>query len=590
MPRLHIRPDDIFHLPRAGDVYPLDGQTLRVRLRARRGLLDECLVQWGDRYAARAQDQQQPMEIWAQDSAYDYWHAAITQPTRRVHYLFRVGDGRVQYWFGEEGVSLAEPGTFMTAGYFHYPFIHESEVFDSPHWAREAIVYQIFVDRFRNGDPSNDPPGTVPWGTPPTGSMVAGGDLQGILDKLGYLADLGVTALYLTPIFLAGTNHKYDTVDYRRIDPSFGDEQTLRKLLDAAHARGMSVILDAVFNHAGKGFAPWQDVVKHQEQSRYRDWFHIHAFPVDPDAPDGAATFDHFGNHPSLPKLNTQNEEVSAYLFETAEHWTRLGIDGWRLDAANEVDHAFWRTLHSRLRAINRECALIGEIWHEATQFVHTGEFDGLTHFAFWGACRAFIAMGTMDAAGFNDRLTRARVPYQEQAVLWNVLGTHDTPRFFTDCQEDPRRMRAAFALQMTYPGVPHIYYGDEIGMPGENDPGDRACMIWEPNAQQTALRAYVRRLVALRRAHPALLHGSCTILAAAPRSRLYAYLRRQDDDSIMVAVNAGRRPITVSIAAERVGSIVDWQSALDDARYTVSQGLLTVPLPAYGSVVLCPA
>lgn len=584
-----IGPDDIVHLPRAGDAYPLDGQTLRVRLHTRRGLLEECAVQWGDRYAPRQQDQSAPMDRWAQDDHYDYWQATIVQPTHRVHYLFRVrpNPGGDRYWFGEEGISVDEPGTFMTAGYFHYPYIHQSEVFDSPVWASEAVVYQIFVDRFSNGDASNDPPGTVPWGTPPTGTMTAGGDLQGIIDRLDYLVDLGATTLYLTPIFLARSNHKYDTVDYTQIDPAFGDEGTLQRLLDAAHGRGLRVILDAVFNHAGRHFGPWQDVVDLQDRSPFRDWFHIFAFPVDPDAADTKATFAHFGNHPSLPKLNTQNPAVRTYLFGVAERWTRMGVDGWRLDAANEVDHAFWRELHARVREINPQSVLIGEIWHEATQFVRPGEFDGLTHFPFWGACRAFIAMGTMDAATFNNRLTRARVPYQEQAVLWNVLGTHDTPRFLTDCGGDMRRMRAAFVVQMTYPGVPHIYYGDEIAMPGENDPGCRACMIWEPAPAQQEVRAYVRALIRLRAEHPALLRGGCTTLTAEPRRRVFAYARHLDGESLIVAVNAANRPAGFMVRGGLISGTTEWRDLLSDARFAVENDTLEVQLPAYGSMVL---
>lgn len=587
MPRIRLQPDDLFHLPRAGDTYPLDGQTLRIRLRARRGVLAECTVQWGDRYAPRERDRQEPMEIWAQDSAYDYWQVAVQQPTHRVHYLFRVSDGTQRFWFGEEGISSDEPGTFMTAGYFHFAYIHHSEVFDSPPWAREGVVYQIFVDRFRDGDPSNNPPGTVPWGTPPTGTMVAGGDLQGIIDAIPYLERLGVAALYLTPIFMAHTNHKYDTVDYRRIDPWFGDEATLGALLERAHSLGMRIILDAVFNHCGKGFGPWQDVVAQQERSRYRDWFHVNAFPVDPDARDTEATFEHFGNHPSLPKLNTRNPEVRAYLLEVAEHWTQMGIDGWRLDAANEVDHAFWRELRSRVRALNPESVMVGEIWHEATAFVRPGEFDGLTHFPFWGACRAFIAHGTMDAAAFNDRLTRARIPYQEQAVLWDVLGTHDTPRFFTDCNEDVRKMRMAIAVQMTYPGVPHIYYGDEVGLAGANDPGCRGCMQWDPALQRGDLLDHTRALIALRAAHPALRSGTCAVLSARRGRRQYAYLRREGADALIVAVNAGPRAAVLDLPGERFGDIALWRDALSGATARTEQGVLRLALDAYGTALL---
>jgi glycosidase len=507
-----------------------------------------------------------------------------------VHYLFRVSDGTRQYWFGEEGLSLGEPDTFMTAGYFHRAYIHQSEVYDTPLWARQGVVYQVFVDRFRNGDPSNDPPGTVPWGTPPTGTMRAGGDLKGVIDSLDYLADLGIATLYLTPIFMAHTNHKYDTVDYTKVDPWFGDEHTLRRLLDGAHARGMHVVLDAVFNHCGTKFKPWVDVCRKQERSRYKDWFHIHAFPVDPHADEASATFEYFGNHPYLPKLNTQNAEVREYLLGVAKRWTRFGIDGFRLDAANEVDHAFWRDLRSCVRSINPEALLLAEIWHEATQFVQPGQIDGLTHFPFLGACRGFIAYGTLDAAQCVNRLTRARVPYQEQAVLWNVLGTHDTPRFLTECRGDKRKMRLALTMQMTYIGVPHIYYGDEIGLGGELDPGCRGCMEWDPVRQDHELHAHVRRLIALRAAHSALRSGNCITLAADRGSRLLAYVRRDGDDAAIIAINAGRRTAPLTLDESVLKPHRRWRDALSDLRCQAPDGAVQLELEPWQGVVLVPA
>jgi glycosidase len=233
---------------------------------------------------------------------------------------------------------------------------------------------------------------------------------------------------------------------------------------------------------------------------------------------------------------------------------------------------------------------MIGEIWHEATQFVGPGEFDGLTHFPFWAACRSFFALGEIDAQGFNDRLTRARIPYQEQAVLWDVLGTHDTPRFLTDCRGDARRLALALIVQMTYPGTPHIYYGDEVGLTGGADPGCRACMEWDRDRQRTGQREQVRRLIALRRAHSALRAGSCTVVSAEPGRRLFAYFRRTEDDLVLVAVQAGRRPATLTVTTDLLGTVAIWQDALGGARYVVGGGVLTVSLSSWGGVVLCPA
>ncbi len=587
MARLQFDPESLVHLPHAGDSYPLDATTLRVRLRSRLGVVKQCIVQWGDRYMPRENDLQQPMDLWARDADYDYWQAALPQPTHRVQYLFRVDDGEHRYWYGDEGLSLDEPGTLMTAGYFHHAFIHATEVFDTPQWAREGLVYQVFVDRFRNGDSSNDPKSTVPWGTLATGKMIAGGDLQGVIDSLDYLADLGVSTLYLTPIFLANTNHKYDTVDYTRIDPSVGDETALRRLLDGAHARSMHVVLDAVFNHAGMRFGPWLDVARNQERSRYKDWFWITSFPVDPRATEADATFLFFGNHTKLPKLNTLNPEVRRYLLGVAERWTRFGVDGWRLDAANEVDHAFWRDLRGTVRAVNPDALLVAEIWYQAAQFVRPGELDGLTHFPFMGAVSRFIAKQSIDAAEFVNRLTRARVPYQEQAVLWNVLGTHDTTRFLTECGNNKRKMHLALTLQLTYAGVPHIYYGDEVGLAGGPDPGCRGCMEWDPAKQDHDLYGHVRRLACLRLQHPALLRGSCLPLLAERGRRQFVYLRQWNDDAVVVAVNASSRGATVRLPAGGLPHAPVWRDVLSGTRHRMSAGALHLDLAPLQSAVL---
>jgi glycosidase len=388
---------------------------------------------------------------------------------------------------------------------------------------------------------------------------------------------------------MARTNHKYDTVDYNKVDPGFGDEAVLRCLLDGAHSHGMHVVLDAVFNHCGTTFKPWVDVCKKQERSRYKDWFHIQSFPVDPKADEAHATFEYFGNHPYLPKLNTQNPEVSAFLLGVAERWTKFGIDGWRLDAANEVDHALWRDLRTCVRAINPETLLVAEIWHEATQFVHAGELDGLTHFPFLGACREFIAVQTMDAAEFVNRVTRARVPYQEQAVLWNVLGTHDTPRFLTECRGDTRKMRLGFTMQMTYAGVPHIYYGDEIGLAGALDPGCRGCMEWDPDRQNLDLLAHVRALVDVRRRHQSLRSGDCITLSAEPRSRLFAFIRHCGCDVVIVAINAGRKAETLDLPGSTIDPHRVWRDALGAGKYELRDDHLIIDLEPWQGAVLLP-
>ena len=231
---------------------------------------------------------------------------------------------------------------------------------ERPDWVPDAVFYQIFPDRFRNGDPGNDPPDTVPWGTEPDRTHFQGGDLAGVRQGLPYLRDLGVTALYLTPIFAAGSTHRYDTHDYLRVDPALGDETTLTELVGDAHARGIRVLLDGVFNHAGDGFGPFQDLMANGVNSAWKDWFFPASFPLQTDPPN----YQTCGGAAFLPKLNTSNAEVAAYLIEVGTYWLeRAGTDGWRLDVPWKVPRTFWVAFRDAIRARRPDAFLAGEFW-----------------------------------------------------------------------------------------------------------------------------------------------------------------------------------------------------------------------------------
>ncbi|MEW6062450.1 MAG: alpha-amylase family glycosyl hydrolase, partial [Bacteroidota bacterium] len=209
-----------------------------------------------------------------------------------------------------------------------------------PSWVADAIFYQIFPERFANGDPTNDPPNCERWGGTPTSNNFFGGDLQGIINRLDYLSELGINALYLNPIFAADSNHKYNTKDYFSIDPSFGTNKTFEKLLHECHKRNIRVVIDGVFNHVGTAHVAFQDVKEHGRESKYVSWFNIYSFPVnEPRKPN----YECWWGHGALPKLMVQNPEVKKYIFDVTTFWTTKGIDGWRLDVANEIPHEFWK-------------------------------------------------------------------------------------------------------------------------------------------------------------------------------------------------------------------------------------------------------
>jgi glycosidase len=325
----------------------------------------------------------------ASDALFDYWRAEAAFPPdlETLRYAFRVTDGAASflYDFRQE----LRPGNGVPV-YFSLD-LKEFPPFEAPDWARDAVFYQIFPDRFANGDPANDPPDVQPWDSKPTWFNRMGGDLAGITARLDYLRDLGVNALYLNPIFLARSNHGYDTTDYTRVDPRFGTTETLKALTAKAHLRGWHLLLDGVFNHTGVDFAGFQSLQKEGERSPYRNWYYVHGFPI--EVKDGQKNYDGWYGSPWMPKLNVFNPPTRDYLLDIGTRWIREAkIDGWRLDAADEVSHDFWKTFRKSIRSADPSAFLVGEIWGDARDWLEGDQFDSVMNYRWRGAALDFFA------------------------------------------------------------------------------------------------------------------------------------------------------------------------------------------------------
>lgn len=533
-----IQREAVWHQPYGAYCYPVGETELLVTLRARKGNLKRCSVLFGDRYLSwDMKDRVATVEMakTETDELFDYYQATLQLDTRRFRYLFFLDDGREQLWYG--------PRAFATevarAGTFEFPYLSSREIFLAPDWAKDAIFYQIFPERFHNGDPSNDPPGVFPWEERPTGKSFFGGDLAGIIEKLPYLSDLGIDAIYLTPIFKSPSTHKYDTTDYYQVDPAFGDTRTLRKLVGGCHARGIRVVLDGVFNHSGYDFFAFRDVREKGEASRYAEWFNIYGFPVATQPECNYETFFH--NIATMPKLNAKNPEVQEYCINVARHWlAEVGIDGWRLDVGNEVDHQFWRAFRKAVKAIKPDALLVGEILHDATEFLQGDQWDSVMNYLFRNLVVDFFAKREIGVARFDQALAGLRVKYPRQAqyVLWNLIGSHDTERFLTLCNGDVEALKLAAAFQMTYVGTPMIYYGDEVGMEGGPDPDCRRTMIWDERLQNRELLAYYKKLIRARREISALRRGTYRTVVADDRLGVFGFERRDKSSAAVVLLN----------------------------------------------------
>ncbi len=515
---------------------------------------------------------------------------------------------------------------------------------DTPDWVRDAVFYQIFPDRFARSGRVPAPGPLEPWDTPPTHHGYKGGDLHGVTEHLPYLADLGVTAIYLCPIFASASNHRYHTYDYLAVDPLLGGNAALRELLDAAHARGMRVVLDGVFNHTGRGFWAFHHVLESGAGSPYADWFHFHPaalhgrrpfrpypwhgdhdeWPVDPafePASDavGDDSFRRLGYRawwglPALPKLNTDNPVVREYLMGVAEHWLRFGIDGWRLDVPMEIGTpGFWEEFRTRVRAANPEAYIVGEIWHEAAGWLAGDRFDAVMNYPLAFAILGYAAQGHLDpviagrqneyrngtvvrdGAGFGHELERLMGLYDPAVThaQLNLLDSHDSPRFRSLAGGDRGAWRIATLLLATLPGAPCIYYGDEVGVEGDHDPDCRRSFPWDEDRWDREGLAWTTAVMRLRRELPALRRGAFRTAGAAGPA--LGYVRSgPDGDLAVVATNAGDEAVALRLgvpeAAGRRLEPVSLPGVVAVGADVAPDGALIVTVPPRSGIVLRPA
>jgi cyclomaltodextrinase / maltogenic alpha-amylase / neopullulanase len=425
----------------------------------------------------------------------------------------------------------------------------------TPDWVKNAVFYQIFPDRFAKSDSLEKPTYLEPWDSPLTRTGFKGGDLLGVYEKLDYLQDLGINAIYFNPIFTSAANHRYHTYDYYHVDPILGGNDVFFKLLDEAHRRNIRIVLDGVFNHASRGFFQFNHILENGEKSPYLDWFDVYGFPM--NAFQGKPNYSCWWNLPALPQFNTDNPQVRSFLFEVAKHWIEQGADGWRLDVPFEIkDESFWRQFRTATKLPNEDAYLVGEIPSEAQDWLQGDMFDGVMNYQFTAACIGFFGaesrdetmisgmMGlpevpVLDAQGFAQRTKELLEIYPRQNALaqLNLMDSHDTPRFLTMVSGNKGAFRLATLFQMTYPGAPCIYYGNEIGLTGGREPENRGTFPWDESRWDHDLRNAVKTYAHLRHAHPVLRTGEYVSLFA--EGRHLAYLRHLESARMLIALNA---------------------------------------------------
>ncbi len=490
----------ILHIPESQYSFAYGEHELRIRLRAAKDDLDEVTLIYAVKYDWLTHRKTLTMQKSCSDGLYDYFTAALPVPDSRIGYIFYLTSGEEAYYYSEEGLTVSYDHTRSYYNFFQYPYINAADVHRKVDWCDNAVFYQIFIDRFCRGRAEKDAAYiNRAWGELPDAKSFYGGDLRGIIGKLDYLSALGVTGIYLTPVFASPSNHKYDTVDYYRVDEMFGSAADLKELVQAAHERGMKVLLDAVFNHCSMLCAQFQDVLQKGRASRYFDWFIIRGDRADTQK----CNYECFAACSYMPKWNTSNGAVQEFLIGVALHWMReCGIDGWRLDVADEVSHDFWRRFRKEVKRQNAQAILIGESWHDAGPWLRGDQFDGIMNYSFTKACIDFFAAKTRDVDSFCGRLNEILMRNTDQVneMMLNLLDSHDTERFLTLAGGDKRALQCALAVMFFFPGMPCVCYGTEIGMLGEYEPDSRRTMDWEAARRGGELCETVRTLAQLRR------------------------------------------------------------------------------------------
>ncbi len=468
------------HIVDSSYCFPVSEKEIVLRLRTARDDMKSVQVIYESKYIFGTKQQKALMTKEYTSELYDYYRICLKLKDTRLAYVFLVNDGEKSYFFSEDGITDTYDYTLGYYNFFQYPYINQADIMEQVAWMKDAIFYQIFVDRFHRGDTTKDTSYiNCSWGDIPTPKTFAGGDLKGITQKLDYIKATGCNAIYLTPVFQSISNHKYDISDYYRVDEHFGSNEDLRELVQEAHKRGMRLVMDAVFNHCSDRMMQFQDVLENGRESSYYNWFFING-----DKPDQKSmNYETFAACEYMPKLNTSNMEVQKFLMDIGCYYIQeYDIDGWRLDVSDEVSHDFWRNFRKAIKGCKKDAVIIGENWHDAYSNLRGDQYDSIMNYAFTKASLDYFARETFDAQRLawklNDLLMRNSDTVN--SMMLNLLDSHDTHRFFSEVGESRFKMKAALCLLYLFPGTPCIFYGTEILMPGGYDPDCRRCMDWE--------------------------------------------------------------------------------------------------------------
>lgn len=519
--------------------YAIDKGLFVIRIQVKKDDIKEIILHYVDKYISiELKDTRKtvPMKKIASSQFHDYYEAQIRMDMICLRYFFEFTDmhgGKAYYGnyeFSKECITNIDR-------MFDCPQnLREEEMFEVPEWAANKVVYQIFPSRYAASQPVDK---ELWYKAPITFTDNLHGDLRGIIDHLDYIRDLGIDVIYMTPIFKSDSSHKYDTIDYYQIDPSFGTAEDLRELVQKAHQYGMKVVLDAVFNHTGRDFFAFKDILENKEKSKYLDWYFIDKFPLDNESGQ-APNFKCFGYYGGMPKLNLKNPEVEKYVTDVACYWLKeCDIDGWRMDVGDEISHYFWKHFRRAVKAVKKDALIIGEIWHYAGDFLEGDEWDTVMNYPFYLNLIDLLADEKIGVSRFIQNLgyMKGRLNKKCYPLMWNLIDSHDTARFLHLCNNKQKQHLAA-AFQLLMPGMPMIYYGDELAMPGANDPDCRRGMYWDEEYRDNEMLEWYKRLIQVRRTHACIAEGELAETITRDEDGTIVLIRKNTEETIALIFN----------------------------------------------------
>ena len=530
----------IFHDMDKRFCYAIEKDLFVIRVQVKKDDMKEIILHYEDKYIPMEREDTRKtivMKKVATSQFHDYYEAQVRMHLICLRYFFEFTDMQGErvyygnYEFDKEYITNRDR-------MFDCPQnLREEEMFEVPDWAANKVVYQIFPSRFAASQPVDK---KLWYKAPITPMDDLHGDFRGIIDHLDHIQDLGIDVIYMTPSFKSNSCHKYDTIDYYEIDPSFGTKEELKELVQKAHDRGMKVVMDAVFNHTGKEFFAFKDILEKGEKSKYLDWYYIDELPLKGKWGE-IPNFLCFGYYGGMPKLNLKNPEVEKYITDIACYWIReCDIDGWRLDVGDEISHFFWKRFRRAIKAVKKDMLIIGEIWHYAGDFLEGDEWDTVMNYPFYLNLIDLLADEKISVSQFVQNLgyLKGRLHKKCYPLMWNLIASHDTARFLHLCKDNKKKQHLAAAFQLLLPGMPMIYYGDEYAMPGANDPDCRRGMYWDEEYQDKEMFEWYKRLLQVRKAHTCIVEGELAEAITRDEDETIVLIRKNGEETIALIFN----------------------------------------------------